>query len=140
MTQYMPTPKGPVTNWSKEHELAYLTAVNQVSLLSNDPTPTKASLKNLEAWRTRLAAFSLYRPGVVAPHDAGVAHRQSEIAALPPLPHPQASDLSLGPNKGGGDAIILPSDPPAFTNPSGMGGLFLVGGIALLAILLFRRK
>lgn len=76
---------------------------------------------------------------------------QSELVAagvtigtgLPPLPHPQASDLSLGPNLGGSDAVQypwegVPSGEPTAQN--GLAGVVVIGGIILLLVLFAKRN
>lgn len=58
---------------------------------------------------------------------------------VPPPPHPQGSDQSIGPNKGGADGVFLPGDMPQVPGGSG-GGIALLVGAGLLAFLLLKRK
>lgn len=65
-------------------------------------------------------------------------------AGLPPLPHPDASNLGLGPNLGGSDAVAYPGEaqpqgPAAEDETSGLGGVFLIGGAILLIAMLAKR-
>lgn len=63
-------------------------------------------------------------------------------SALPPMPHPDGSNLALGPNLGGADAVVLATDKTGGDtqgNPTGLGGLVLIGGLILGAVLLLKR-
>lgn len=68
----------------------------------------------------------------------------SPYAASPPPPHPDASNLALGPNLGGADGVVLPSDmqPTQSTTMAsgGAGGFLLLAGGALVLILLLKKK
>lgn len=62
---------------------------------------------------------------------------------MPPLPHPDASNLSLGPNLGGADAVTFPGEssaPARQQSGSGAGGLLLLLGAGLLIFVLARKK
>lgn len=72
----------------------------------------------------------------------------ADPATVPPLPHPDASNLGLGPNLGGADAVAFPWEVPTGGQPgsdgdqgtaSPMGGVLLIGGVILLVVLLSRR-
>lgn len=62
----------------------------------------------------------------------------------PPLPHPDASNQAIGPNLGGADGVFLPGDakPTQSTTMAtgGFGGILLIGGFALVIILLAKKK
>lgn len=75
----------------------------------------------------------------VASSPVAVANIRGTLA--PPPPHPDASDQSLGPNLGGGDAVTFPGESSASQQQSGGGGgLLLLLGAGLLVILLARKK
>lgn len=73
----------------------------------------------------------------VSPQHPAFAGIASQVA----LPHPDASNQSLGPNLGGADAVTLPGESGASqASGSGLGGLFLLGGGILLVLVLLRKK
>jgi len=104
----------------------------------------------------RAQVDALRTGGVVPKYDAAWAQQADAIGrsaafqefsaqarTAPPPPHPDASNLSLGPNLGGEDAVTRPSDLPPGTgpgSPSGAGGLLLLAGGAALLFILLKKK
>lgn len=73
------------------------------------------------------------------PFGAGTGLSFDTVGAPLP-PHPDASNQALGPNLGGEDGVLRPSDLATPAAPSGGGGLLLLAGGALLVLLLMRRR
>ena len=115
-------------NWMR----SYQGADAALSAFAANPTARRVTITGLSAIDTsarpaRNADGSAPTGGpVLSPSD-------------PRLPHPDASDLALGPNLGGEDAV---TDRPGSggTGSSGIGLPILVGGGLLLFLLLKRRR
>lgn len=115
----------------------------------------QAQIMNLEAAKAALASGDVDRSsGFGVPRgfssrtfDVPLRMVGDQYAAssqlIPLLPHPDASNLDLGPNKGGKDAVydVNPgSQSVPSSGPSGVGGILVVGGLIALVVVLMVKK
>lgn len=90
-------------------------------------------------------ATDFFRPAFAAAQAAATPTAHTALAArlaVPPLPHPDASNQALGPNLGGADGVhdTVPMQSTTMAGSGGAGGLLLLGGGLLLAVILLKKK
>lgn len=98
--------------------------------------------RDLQSYESALAVLDSNIAGSrVTYHPPGAGSTIGTMVAMPPLPHPDASNQTIGPNLGGADGVSLPGDgaKPAPPGSPATGLLVVFGGLALL-LLLLRKK